>query len=71
MAGEGRRLPLGLEREPLRDARFVARLLGLPVKTVHQYARDGRLPSLQIGKHRRFLLADVEQAVAALRQSAQ
>lgn len=61
-------LPLGLEREPLRDAGYVAALLGLPVKTVHQYARDGRLPSVRIGKHRRFLLADLERAVAAMRQ---
>jgi excisionase family DNA binding protein len=39
----------------------------LPVKTVHQYARQGVLPSIKLGRHRRFLLADVERAVAGLR----
>lgn len=27
---------------------------GLPANTIDQYARDGRLPSTWIGKHRRF-----------------
>lgn len=37
---------------------------GVPVKTINQYAREGRLPSLWIGKHRRFNRPDVEEAVA-------
>ena len=37
---------------------------GVPSKTVNQYAREGRLPSVWIGKHRRFNRPDVEDAVA-------
>jgi len=32
--------------------------------TINQYAREGRLPSLWIGKHRRFNRPDVERTVA-------
>jgi len=37
---------------------------GLPAKTINQYAREGRLPSIWIGKHRRFNRPEVEEAVA-------
>jgi excisionase family DNA binding protein len=55
--------PLGLERAQLRDANYIARLLGIPRKTVLQYARDGRLPCVRLGKHVRFVVADVERAL--------
>ncbi|MBA3585610.1 MAG: excisionase family DNA-binding protein, partial [Gemmatimonadetes bacterium] len=38
---------------------------GVPVKTVNQYAREGRIPSLFIGKHRRFSRRAVEAAITA------
>ena len=60
-------LPLGLQREPLRDAAYVAELLGVPHKSVLQYAREGRLPHVRVGRHVRFIVRDVEQAVAAMR----
>lgn len=51
---------------PLMTAEEVGRELfgGVPAKTINQYARQGRLPSLWIGKHRRFNRPDVERAVA-------
>lgn len=51
---------------PLMTAEEVGRELfgGVPAKTINQYAREGRLPSLWIGKHRRFNRPDVERAVA-------
>ncbi len=51
---------------PLMTAEEVGRELfgGVPAKTINQYAREGRLPSLWIGKHRRFNRPAVEQAVA-------
>ena len=42
---------------------------GIPPKTVLQYARDGRLPCLRIGKHVRFLRSDVGEAIDALRST--
>ncbi len=60
-------LPIGLQSDPLRDAHYVARLIGVPRKTVLQYARDGRRPCVRIGRHVRFVIADVEAAIAALR----
>lgn len=51
---------------PLLTADEVARTMlgGLPAKTVNQYAREGRLPSVWIGKHRRFNRPEVEEAIA-------
>lgn len=57
--------------EPLLTAREIGALLGgIPPKTVLQYARDGRLPCVRIGKHVRFVRADVDAAVAELRRPA-
>jgi excisionase family DNA binding protein len=54
--------------EPLLTASQIGALLGgIPPKTVLQYARDGRLPCVRIGKHVRFVRSDVDQALAALR----
>jgi excisionase family DNA binding protein len=57
-------------REPLLTTSEVSALLGgIPTKTVLQYARDGRLPCLRIGKHVRFLRSDVGEAIDALRST--
>ena len=57
-------------REPLLTASEVSALLGgIPPKTLLQYARDGRLPCLRIGKHVRFLRSDVGEAIDALRST--
>lgn len=61
-------MPLShLEQAPLRDAAYVGALLGIPPKTVLQYAREGRLPSIKLGKHRRFVIEDVERAIFSSR----
>jgi len=41
----------------------VAELLQLPVRSVHEYAARGDLPSVRIGRHRRFLRSQVEAAL--------
>jgi len=51
---------------PLLTAHEVGRdiLGGVPAKTVSLYAREGRLPCVWIGKHRRFNRPSVERALA-------
>lgn len=51
---------------PLLTATEVGRDLlgGVPPKTVNLYAREGRLPCVWIGKHRRFNRPSVERALA-------
>jgi excisionase family DNA binding protein len=44
----------------------VARLLLMPTSTVRDYARRGVLPSIKLGKHRRFVRSHVEGAIEAL-----
>jgi excisionase family DNA binding protein len=50
--------------EPLLTAREVRKLLGdIPPKTVLQYARQGRLPCLKIGRHVRFVRSELDHAL--------
>jgi len=58
-----------LELWPLRDAEYVARLLGIPRKSVLQYAREGKLPCVRIGRHVRFVIPDVQAAIDSQRPS--
>jgi excisionase family DNA binding protein len=52
--------------EPLLTAAQVGALLGnVPAKTILQYARDGRLPCVRIGKHVRFVRSAVDRALSA------
>jgi len=48
--------------QPLLTAAQVAQLLGVPQSSVYDYARrlHDPLPSVQIGRHRRFVLPDLE-----------
>jgi excisionase family DNA binding protein len=56
--------------QDLYSVEQVAGLLGLHVKTVRSYVRDGRLKAVRIGKQYRIARADLEaltgQSVAAL-----
>jgi excisionase family DNA binding protein len=52
----------------LMTADQVAELLQLRRSTVEDYARRGLLPSLKLGRHRRFVRSDVEAALARLRE---
>ena len=45
----------------------VAELLQMKRTTIEDYARRGLLPSLKLGRHRRFVRSDVEAALAQLR----
>jgi excisionase family DNA binding protein len=58
-----RKAPVTVLSEPLMDADDVAGLLKIPAKTVLQYARDGRLPCRQLGRHVRFVRAEVACAI--------
>ena len=54
--------------EPLLTARQVSVLLGdIPPKTILQYAREGRLPCLRIGRHVRFIRSDIDRTLMAQR----
>ena len=52
----------------LMTADQVAELLQMRRSTVEDYARRGLLPSLKLGRHRRFVRSDVEAALARLRE---
>ena len=56
--------------EPLLTADQVAVLLAVPRSSVYEYARrlQRPLPSIRIGRHRRFLRSDVLAWVRALRE---
>jgi excisionase family DNA binding protein len=54
--------------DPLLTAEDAATLLGgIPPKAVLQLAREGRLPSVRIGKHVRFVRAELEEALTSRR----
>jgi excisionase family DNA binding protein len=55
--------------EPLLTATDVSLLLGIPRSSVHDYAKREHepLPSVQIGRHRRFQRSEVERWLARQR----
>jgi excisionase family DNA binding protein len=55
--------------EPLLTASQIARLLSIPRSSVYEYARrlHNPLPSIGVGRHRRFYRSDVEIWLAAMR----
>jgi excisionase family DNA binding protein len=67
--GSGRE-PLPAALDELMTAEQVAALLLLPTSTVKDYARRGVLPSLKLGKHRRFVRSQVQSAIEALARRA-
>jgi excisionase family DNA binding protein len=58
-----------LTRDDILSAEQVAELLQLRQSTVEDYARRGVLPSIKLGRHRRFVRADIEAALAQLRKA--
>jgi len=56
-----------LLQEPLMDADQAARLLGLPRSSIYAYAKRGELPHVKIGRHLKFIRADLERALAGRR----
>ena len=47
----------------------IAELLRMKRSTVEDYARRGLLPSIKLGRHRRFVRSDVEAALVELRRA--
>jgi excisionase family DNA binding protein len=56
--------------EPLLTATDVSLLLGIPRSSVHDYAKRPAdpLPSVQIGRHRRFYRSELERWLARQRR---
>ena len=50
--------------DPVLDAEQLAAALNLPVTWIEQAAREGRIPSIQAGRWRRFKRSAVERALA-------
>jgi excisionase family DNA binding protein len=44
----------------------IAALLQMRLSTIESYARRGLLPSVKVGRHRRFIRSEVERALAVL-----
>jgi excisionase family DNA binding protein len=57
--------------EPLLTANDIAALLAVPRSSVYEYARrlHDPLPSIAIGRHRRFYRSDVERWLSEQRSS--
>lgn len=53
--------------DELLTAEQLATLLGMRKSTIEDYARRGVLPSLKLGRHRRFVRSDVGHALDELR----
>jgi excisionase family DNA binding protein len=53
--------------DELLTADEVAELLHSPRSTVSDYARRGVLPSVKLGRHRRFVRSDIVDAIEGLR----
>ena len=51
----------------LMTAGQVAELLQMKRTTIEDYARRGLLPSIKLGRHRRFVRSDIETALERLR----
>lgn len=60
----GARLTVPPPDEPVLDADQLAAVLSLPVSWIETAARDGRIPSLQAGRWRRFKRSAVEAALS-------
>lgn len=57
-------------RDELLTAEQLAGLLQMRRSTIEDYARRGLLPSLKLGRHRRFVRSDVLDALDQLRRKA-
>jgi excisionase family DNA binding protein len=59
------RLRPAVPSSPTLDAVGAARFLHLPVATVRQYAREGRLPAFKAGRQWLFFRDDLERSLRA------
>jgi excisionase family DNA binding protein len=56
-----------MSTEQLLTAKQVAELLQITEAWVHEQARDGELPSIQLGRYRRFEASDVRAWIESKR----
>jgi excisionase family DNA binding protein len=61
--------PRSLTRADLMTAADVAELVRVPVSTVREWGRNGTLPRVKLGRHVRFVRAQVEAAILASRDA--
>jgi excisionase family DNA binding protein len=54
--------------ERLVDARVVADRLGVPVSWVREQTRSGAMPCVELGRYRRYDLADVDAWLEACKR---
>jgi excisionase family DNA binding protein len=59
--------PTRITVDQLLTSQQVADLLAMRRSTVEDYARRGLIPSIKLGRHRRYLRADIEAAINELR----
>lgn len=59
--------PARITLDQLLTSQQVAELLAMRRSTVEDYARRGLIPSIKLGRHRRYLRADIEAAINELR----
>jgi len=52
----------------LVDAKVVAAFLNVPVSWVRETTRSGAMPSIELGRYRRYDLADVEAWLESCKQ---
>ena len=57
-----------VDSEPLITVKEVARRFGVPPSWVYSHAEDGSLPSLKIGRYRRFEPEAIEEYLRGQRQ---
>lgn len=55
--------------DELMTADDVAAILRMRVSTIEDYARRGVLPSIKVGRHRRFLRSQIARAISDLAES--
>jgi excisionase family DNA binding protein len=58
-----------LTRADLMTAADVADLVRVPVSTVREWGRNGTLPRIKLGRHVRFIRAQVEATIFASRET--
>ena len=61
--------PRSLTRGDLMTAAEVAELLAVLISTVRDWGRRGMLPRVKLGRHVRFVRAQVEAAILAARDA--
>ena len=54
------RIPSSTSAHPLLNSQQAARYLGVHPRTLTRLARDGEIPALQIGRHWRFRISDLD-----------